>query len=109
MSIDYSLLGHCSSCHKNMIIEQAVGGKIIKRFTSDYSEVEYLLSDGSKMRVPICVQCQNEKLHEDVDKIMETEICDACGLHCFFKILSVQREFRPTVSIAKDVLRLRGH
>lgn len=72
--IDYDLFGHCCNCHKNMLIEQVVGGRVIKRFTPDFSEVEYLLNDASKMRVTICVQCQELGAHEDTQTIMDTVI-----------------------------------
>ncbi len=71
MMIDYDSYGHCCSCHKNMLIEQVVGGNVIKRFTADYDEVQYLLNDGSKMRVTICKQCKELDKHSDTSNIME--------------------------------------
>ena len=60
--------GHCVTCHKSMMVERAVDGKVIPMFTPDYAETEFLLVDGSKMRVAICKPC---KEHVDLasDKV----------------------------------------
>ena len=50
--------GHCCLCHKNMIIERVVDQKVIQMFTPDKDETEYLLDDGSRMRVCICKDCK---------------------------------------------------
>lgn len=73
-AIDYDLFGHCSCCHNNMLIEQVVGGKVIKRFTADYAEVEYLLNDGSKMRVSVCKPCQEKGIHLDLNRVMTSVV-----------------------------------
>jgi hypothetical protein len=69
--MDWDKYGHCVKCHKNMLIEQAIDGKVQQRFTTDYSETEYLLDDGSKMRVAICVDCKRGLTEKDIPKIME--------------------------------------
>ena len=63
--------GHCVMCHKNMLIEAVIDQKVQKRFTPDYSETEYLLDDGSKMRVAICEQCKINLLPKDENYIMK--------------------------------------
>jgi hypothetical protein len=72
MPIDFDKYGHCVVCHKNMIIKQIIDQKEKERFTSDYDETEYLLSDGSKMRVAICRNCKFELKEGHSDKIMKT-------------------------------------
>ena len=72
--IDYDYDGHCATCHKDMRIEQVVGGKVIKRRTPDYAEVQFLLNDGSKMSVAICKQCQEKNLHTNFSDIMNCVI-----------------------------------
>lgn len=72
--MNYDRYGHCCSCHKNMLIDEVVGGKIIQRWTADYDESEYLLNDGSKMRVTICKQCQAQGKHLDTKDIMDKVI-----------------------------------
>ena len=31
--------GFCVKCHKNMIVEQIIDGRIQKRFTADYDKI----------------------------------------------------------------------
>lgn len=70
--MDFDKFGHCVKCHKCMLIEQAIDSKVQKRFTQDYSELELFLSDGSKMRVAICVDCRQSLRDENLPEIMET-------------------------------------
>ncbi len=64
--------GHCVKCAQNLIIERVVEGKVVSMFSSDHSETEFLLTDGSRMRVCICKKCkysidlQNEGIQEDI-------------------------------------------
>lgn len=72
--MDYDCFGHCVKCHKNMLVEQVVNGELIQRFTPDYSEEEFLLDNGSKMRVAICKTCQGNLTETDNDSIMQCVI-----------------------------------
>lgn len=72
--MDYDCFGHCVKCHKNMLIEQVVDGELIQRFTPDYSEEEFLLDNGSRMRVVICKDCQKSLTENDYNKIMQCVI-----------------------------------
>lgn len=72
MKIDFDRYGHCVLCHKNMLIEQVVGQKVIKRFTADYQETEFLLDDKSKMRVAICKKCKDKLTDGDTTRIMDS-------------------------------------
>jgi len=64
--------GHCVYCHRNLIFERVVDGKVIFMFSPDKEETEFLLDDGSRMRVCICRQCKtnidlhDKKVHEDI-------------------------------------------
>ena len=69
--MDFDKYGHCVMCHKNMLIEQSIDGRVQQRFTTDYSETEYLLDDGSKMRVAICIDCKKDLTDKDIPKIMD--------------------------------------
>ena len=69
--IEFDKYGHCCVCHKDMLIEQVIDGKVQKRFTPNYAETEYLLSDGSRMRVAVCEQCKARLSEKDDVKIME--------------------------------------
>ena len=69
--------GHCVSCHKNLVVERAIDGKVMKVFLPDKDETEFLLDDGSKMRVCICKLCKRDMDFNDpkVNKqIMEAVI-----------------------------------
>lgn len=66
--------GHCIICHKNMLIEQVIDGKAQKRFTPDYTESQFLLSDNSKMRVAICTDCKSTLTQEQENDIMASVI-----------------------------------
>jgi hypothetical protein len=70
-TIDYDKFGHCIKCHKNMIIEQVIDNEVRKRMSTDYREVEFLLSSGSRMRVAICKDCQETLSEKEHNSIME--------------------------------------
>ena len=76
--IDYDIAGHCVICHKNMIIEAAIDGKIQKRFLPDYDETNMLLDDGSQMRVATCRNCKyfliNNPTPEALQNVMDIVI-----------------------------------
>lgn len=69
--LDYDKHGHCIMCSKNMVVEIAVNGKVEKRFTPDYQEMEVLLSNNSKMRICTCDQCKAKLRPEDYPVIMQ--------------------------------------
>ena len=68
--LDYDCFGHCCLCHKNMLVEEVIGGKVQMRFLPDYDETEYLLDDGSKMRVALCKPCKSQLSEKHHDKVM---------------------------------------
>jgi len=70
--IKHDKYGHCSLCHKNMLIEQIIDGKPTMRFLPDYVEAEYLLDDNSKMRVAMCTQCKTNLSEDDNETVMDT-------------------------------------
>lgn len=71
MSINFDKFGHCVLCHKNMVVEKVIDGKVQLGFTSDHMEEEFLLDDGSRMRVCMCKECNSKYDHKDYDKIMQ--------------------------------------
>ena len=71
MTVIADRFGHCVKCHRNLIYEQIIGDKPVSRFDTDYSEAEYLLDDGSKMRVAICKPCKETLSEEDNVSIMD--------------------------------------
>ena len=63
--------GHCVKCHKKMMIEAVIGGKIHRRFLPDYTNTLFLLDDGSRMKVAICKGCKNGLKPEDYPYVMD--------------------------------------
>jgi len=66
--------GHCIMCGKNMIIEKVVGTEVKKVTTPDYDQVQFLLDDGSKMRVVTCKPCKAGMKDKDHKTIMKSVI-----------------------------------
>ena len=54
-----------------MIITQIIDNVPTKRFSIDYGEVEYILDNGSKMRVAICKNCKVDLKDKDTKEVME--------------------------------------
>jgi hypothetical protein len=57
-----------------MIYEQVIGQKVTRRFHVDYDETEYLLDDGSKMRVALCKPCKGNLTEVKNKEIMDCVI-----------------------------------
>jgi len=53
--------GHCICCSKMLIEERVVDNKVVPMFTAEHSETEFLLTDGSRMRVCICKPCKESR------------------------------------------------
>lgn len=69
--MDWDQYGHCVQCHKNLIIEAAIDGRVQQRWSVDADETQFLLSDGSRMRVCICKDCKGKLTEADNSKIMK--------------------------------------
>lgn len=50
--------GHCCVCHKNMITKRVVDGKVIDMFLPDHDHTDFLLDNGSIMKVCMCKSCK---------------------------------------------------
>ena len=57
-----------------MIIISVIDGKVQPRFIADHDETEYLLDDGSKMRVAVCKPCKAKLTDKDQDSIMASVV-----------------------------------
>lgn len=68
---EYDAYGFCCLCHRNLRYEQVINNQVMMRFSADYDETEYLLNDGSKMRIAICKLCKAELTEEHNKKIMD--------------------------------------
>lgn len=69
--VDYDKYGHCIQCHTNLRTQQVVGGKVIDRLLPDYDETDFLLDDGSRMRVCMCKKCKPSYDEKDNKKVMD--------------------------------------
>ena len=67
-NIDYDKHGHCVICHEDMLYTQIIDSKPQQRLGALYSEVEYMLNDGSKMRVAVCIPCKDTLRDDDEEK-----------------------------------------
>lgn len=74
--------GHCVVCHKGLLIERVVDGKAVKIFSPDKEESEFLLDDGSRMRVCICRGCKKDVdlSNEDTQKIIMEAVINGWDL-----------------------------
>lgn len=65
--------GHCTRCHKDLITDRVINGEVKKWFLPEYGQIELLLSDGSKMRVVMCLPCQEKykDTPKEHDEVME--------------------------------------
>jgi hypothetical protein len=55
----------CRNCGKLLQTTQYVDGKIVTRLTPDYRVTQYVMSDGSKMRVAVCQECLKGTVSSD--------------------------------------------
>lgn len=104
--MDYDKYGHCVQCHKNMWIEQVIGQQVTKRLSAEYCETEYLLNDGSKMRVAICQTCKGALTPKDDSKIMK---CVYRGWEEEIKDLKWSDEKKKTHLQKYDKLKIIGN
>lgn len=119
--IDYDLHGHCVSCHEDMSIIEIIDGKPQRRLTGKYMEEDYLLNDGSQMRVAICKDCK-EGLKDDDEERSRIMDCvfkgwehelknyshwddDKKSNH--LKVYSQKRIVTRTKGLGKDMLKKR--
>ena len=66
--------GHCLKCGKNLITEKIIEGVVKKVTLPDYDQIQFLLDDGSKMRVAICKPCKAIVKEKDYPVLMKSVI-----------------------------------
>ena len=74
IEIDYDKYGHCVMCHRYLMYEKVIDGAVRLINSPDYSEEEFVINDGSRMRVAICDKCKEELTEDDNDKVMDCVI-----------------------------------
>ena len=90
--------GHCVKCHKFMIVEEVIEGKVQTRFSPQYDESYYLLDDGSQMKVAICKKCKSTVTKFDNDYIMN---CVIAGWLLEVKAMKKWDDFKKRDHMAK--------
>lgn len=68
--------GHCVICHRNLITKRVVDGKVIDMFVPEHDHADFLLNNGSMMKVCCCKICKNT--YDLKDKDLQEEIIEAC-------------------------------
>lgn len=64
--------GHCSFCHKNLITKRVVDGKVIEMFLPEHDHTDFMLNNGSMMKVCMCKPCKesvdlsDSHIHSDI-------------------------------------------
>lgn len=67
--------GHCVFCHRNLIKNVVVNGKVEGVFDADKDEAYMKLNNGSLMPICICKPCKNDVNLDN--PIVQTKIMDA--------------------------------
>ena len=61
MSVDnIDKFGHCVVCHKHLVTKRVVDGKVIEMFLPIHDHTDFLLDNGSMMKVCICKPCKEK-------------------------------------------------
>jgi len=72
LEINYDKYGHCALCHKDLRITQMTSDGAVEVFTPEHGEINFLLNDGSTMRVCICKPCQAVGVEDKQEEIMDS-------------------------------------
>lgn len=70
--------GKCIGCYKDLFVLDAVRGRMRETPTKEYSEAQFKLDDGSFVRLPLCIEC-NDKLQDDQHKVFSTRLSNYLG------------------------------
>lgn len=68
--------GHCVVCHKNLITKRVVDGKVIEMFMPIHDHTDFMLNNGSTMKVCICKPCKETTDLSDPE--IQENIMEAC-------------------------------
>ena len=70
--IDYDKYGRCAMRHKILLKESMTSDGIVEMFTGEKADMEFLLNDGSRMRVVVCKKCKKDFTDKDFKKLMKS-------------------------------------
>ena len=73
MNLDYDKAGHCIKCGEFLLETRLLEGRPQTVKSRKFGEKEYELSDGSRMRVLMCLACQTkpDNEHEIMEKVIK--------------------------------------
>lgn len=83
--------GYCMICHG--VTHTSCGSCGVKKFTDQHTEVEMRWSNGSKMKVGVCVHCAMKNAH--LEAVNKKKITDAHHNHWS----EIRATFDPEVTI----------
>jgi len=66
--------GHCIKCGSNLIVEKVIGNEVKRVLTPYYDQIQFTLTDDSKMRVVICKPCKKILKEKDYPTLMKSVI-----------------------------------
>lgn len=69
---DIDKFGNCVSCHRHLVENRIIGGKVTGVLHPDASDSFFRLNTGSILVVPICKPCKNGK--DLNDPLVQSEI-----------------------------------
>lgn len=68
--------GHCVVCHKNLITKRVVDGKVIEMFLPIHDHSDFMLNNGSMMKVCMCKPCKESTDLKDL--LVHQNIMESC-------------------------------
>ena len=74
MNVDFDKFGYCVKCHARLITTKVIEGVEKTVFLPERAETQFLLDDGSKMRVCICIHCKDKLQVGDYKEIMKSVV-----------------------------------
>lgn len=74
IELDFDKYGHCAFCHRFLLIEKIIDGRVELVNHPDFSDEEFLINDGSRIRINICHKCKPGFGKKDYKKLMASVI-----------------------------------
>lgn len=74
IDVTYDKYGHCVLCHKYLIVEKIADGEVVKMFSGEHDEDEYMMNDGARIRITICKKCKCKNYEGKMDDITKSII-----------------------------------
>lgn len=74
--VDFDCAGFCALCHAEIAEFEGSAGRIpvATKMLSEYRKAYFMLNDGSRVQVSLCVKCDENVKPEDTRRLMESII-----------------------------------